>query len=128
MARLLGVNIPNEKKVLYSLTYIQGIGKHSSKVILEKLHIDPDKRTHELSDDELSKIGTEIDNNYTVEGQLRRQIQQNLVRLKKIGSYRGYRHARSLPVRGQRTRNNCRTRKGKKKTVAVKKSVKSLKS
>lgn len=128
MARLLGVNIPNEKKILYSLTYIQGIGKHVSGVILKKLNIDPDKRTHELSDDDLSKIGVEIDNHYVVEGQLRRQIQQNIARLKKIGCYRGYRHARSLPVRGQRTRNNCRTRKGKKKTIAVKKSVKSLKS
>ena len=110
------------------MTYIQGIGKYTSRVILEKLNISPDKRTHELSDDDLSKIGTEIDNNYTVEGQLRRQIQQNIVRLKKIACYRGFRHARSLPVRGQRTRNNCRTRKGKKKTIAVKKSVKSLKS
>ena len=81
MARLLGVNIPNEKKILYSLTYIQGIGKYTSEIILKKLNIDQDKRTHELSDDDLSRIGVEIDNHYVVEGQLRRQIQQNIARL-----------------------------------------------
>lgn len=127
MARLLGINIPNEKKILYSLTYIQGIGKFSSEKILVSLGIDPDRRTHEITEDELSKLGSEIDDNYVVEGQLRRQVQQNIVRLKKIASYRGFRHAKSLPCRGQRTRNNSRTRKGKKKSVMVKKSIKSLK-
>lgn len=127
MARLLGVNIPNEKKIFYSLTYIQGIGEYTSKKILEKLGINPDMRTHELTDDDLSKIGTEIDNHYVVEGQLRRQVQQNIGRLKKIQCYRGTRHIKSLPSRGQRTRNNSRTRKGKKKTTSVKKSIKSMK-
>jgi small subunit ribosomal protein S13 len=121
MARVLGVDLPNNKKIGISLTYIYGIGKTTSQQILETLKINPDIRTRDLTEEELSKLSTEIEKNYTVEGQLHRQIKQNIQRLKDIGCYRGLRHRRGLPVRGQRTRSNARTRKGPRKTVAGKK-------
>jgi len=121
MPRLLGVDIPNNKKVSYSLTSIYGIGLHRSLIICEKCGIEPDKRAFQLSEDEIGRLTTFIDDNFVVEGNLRREIQANIGRLKEIQCYRGLRHIRSLPCRGQRTRTNARTRKGKKKTVANKK-------
>lgn len=126
MPRLIGVDIPNDKKVRISLTYVYGVGQHIAEEVLEKTGIDPDKRARDLSDDELSRLATLLDKGYAVEGQLRRQLSQNIQRLKRIGCYRGMRHIRGLPVRGQNTRTNARTRKGRKKTVAVKKSVKAI--
>jgi small subunit ribosomal protein S13 len=123
---LIGVDIPNDKKVRISLTYVYGVGPHIAEEVLEKTGIDPEKRARELSDDELSRLATLLDKGYVVEGQLRRQLSQNIQRLKRIGCYRGMRHIRGLPVRGQNTRTNARTRKGRKKTVAVKKSVKAI--
>jgi small subunit ribosomal protein S13 len=123
---LIGVDIPNDKKVRISLTYVYGVGQHIAEEVLEKTGIDPDKRARDLSDDELSRLATLLDKGYAVEGQLRRQLSQNIQRLKRIGCYRGMRHIRGLPVRGQNTRTNARTRKGRKKTVAVKKSVKAI--
>lgn len=126
MPRISGVDIPNEKPVRISLRYIFGIGKTAALEICEKVGIDPQIRANKLTEDQLSKIGSVLESDYTVEGQLRRQIQQNINRLKEIGSYRGYRHRRGLPVRGQRTKTNARTRKGPRKTVAGKKSVKEM--
>lgn len=126
MPRLLGVDIPNDKIVAISLTYIFGIGRYTALQICKEVNIDPQMRANKLSEDELSKIAALLDTQYPVEGQLRRQVAQNIVRLKKIGCYRGIRHGRNLPVRGQRTRTNARTRKGKRKTVAGKKSVKAM--
>ena len=124
MARLLGVDIPNRKKIAYSLRYVYGIGPTRAHKILEETGIDPDKRTQELSEQDLSLISNYIiDNKVMVEGDLRRQITNNLKRLQSIRSYRGLRHQRGLPVRGQRTRTNARTRKGKIKTVAAKKKA-----
>ncbi len=121
MPRILGVDIPNNKKVPYSLSALFGIGLHRAGIICEKCGIDPDKRAFQLSEEELGRIASFIETNYVIEGNLRREIQANIARFKEIGCYRGYRHARSLPCRGQRTRTNSRTRKGKKKTVANKK-------
>jgi len=121
MARILGVELPNNKRIAIALTYIYGIGKYSAQQILNKLNIDGDIRAKDLGEENLSKIATEIEKNYTVEGQLHREIRQNIQRLKDIGCYRGLRHRRGLPVRGQRTRSNSRTRKGPRKTVAGKK-------
>jgi small subunit ribosomal protein S13 len=121
MPRLLGVDIPNNKKVPYALAYLYGIGLHRAKLICEKTGIDADKRSFQLSEEELGRISAFIETNYVIEGNLRREIQTNIARFKEIGCYRGYRHARNLPARGQRTRTNSRTRKGKKKTVANKK-------
>lgn len=126
MPRLVGVDIPNDKLVYISLQYIYGVGPHIATEVLEKLGIDPCKRAKDLTEDELSRLATVLDKEYMIEGALRRQIAQNIQRLKRIGCYRGLRHIRSLPARGQRTRTNARTRKGRKKTVAVKKSVKAL--
>lgn len=123
MPRIHGIDVPNNKRIVISLTYIYGIGLASAKKILETLGIDENVRAKDLKDEEVSKIAAEIENNYTVEGQLQRQIKQNLQRLKDIGCYRGLRHRRGLPVRGQRTRSNSRTRKGPRKTVAGKKRV-----
>lgn len=126
MPRLLGIDIPAEKRTEISLRYIYGVGPTLAKKICHTLGIDPDKRARELTDDELAKIANLLDNEYVVEGQLRRITQQNIGRLKDIGCYRGLRHRKSLPVRGQRTRTNARTRKGPRKTVAGKKGVKDL--
>ena len=126
MPRILGVDIPNDKIIEVALTYLYGVGPTTAVKIVEEVGIQPGIRAKNLTDDEIGKITSLLDKSYVVEGQLRRQIAQNLQRLKKIGCYRGIRHGRGLPVRGQRTRTNARTRKGKKKTVAVKKSVKAM--
>ncbi len=126
MPRIAGVDIPTDKPIWVSLSYIYGIGPVNGKAILKEANIDPQRRAKELTEEELAKIITIIDKDFPVEGALRRQIQQNIARLRDIGSYRGSRHRRSLPVRGQRTRSNARTRKGPRKTVAGKKGVKEL--
>ena len=126
MPRIAGVDIPMDKPLLISLRYVYGLGPVNTMDILKEANIDPQKRAKELSEDEIARIGNIIDRNYIVEGSLRRQIQQNVARLKDIQSYRGFRHRRGLPVRGQRTRSNARTRKGPRKTVAGKKGVKEL--
>ena len=124
MPRLAGVDIPERKKILYSLQYIHGIGPKTAAEICEQTGIDPDRLASELSDQELSSINALLDTNYVVEGALRRQVSQDVQRLKDIRAYRGDRHRRGLPARGQRTRCNARTRKGRKKTVAGKKGIK----
>ena len=124
MPRIAGVDIPENKKILYSLQYIYGVGHKTAETILQKTSIDPDRRARELTDEEVASIAVEIDSNHVVEGSLRRQLQQDIQRLKDIRCWRGDRHRRGLPVRGQRTRCNARTRKGRKKTVAGKKGVK----
>jgi len=121
MPRILGVDIPNNKKVPYSLSALFGIGLDRAIIICENCQIDVNKRAYQLTEEELGKITAFIESNYVIEGNLRREIQANVARFKEIGCYRGYRHARNLPCRGQRTRTNSRTRKGKKKTVANKK-------
>ena len=121
MAGISGVDIPNQKRVEIALTYIYGIGLTSSKKILAKTGIDPDKRAKDLTEDEISKLRDEIENHYKVEGELRREVALNIKRLVEIKCYRGIRHRRGLPVRGQRTKTNARTRKGPKHTVAGKK-------
>jgi len=126
MPRILGVDIPNDKPVIISLQYIYGIGPYLAGVLCQRTGIDPDKRARDLSEDESAKLASLLDNEYTVEGQLRRQVQQHIARLRDIGCYRGMRHRKGLPVRGQRTRTNARTRKGPRKTVAGKKGVKEL--
>jgi len=126
MPRLAGVDIPANKKVKVSLTYIYGIGPKSAHNILSATGVDPERRAKDLSEDELSRLATEIDKNYMIEGQLRRQVGQNIGRLKEIRCYRGMRHIKGLPVRGQRTKTNARSRKGPRRTVAVKRSVKSM--
>ncbi|GIW74513.1 MAG: 30S ribosomal protein S13 [Phycisphaerales bacterium] len=124
MPRIAGVDIPDRKKIYYALQYVHGIGPKFAADILAEAQIDPNRRANDLTDQEVAQIGAIIDNGYVVEGALRRQVGQNIQRLKDIRSYRGERHRRGLPVRGQRTRCNARTRKGKKKTVAGKKGVK----
>lgn len=120
MARLLGVEIPNEKRIEASLPYIYGIGRTTATKILDEAGIDPNIRTGELSDDQLAKIAHAVSNSgLMIEGDLRRDIQGHMKRLTSINCYRGYRHRRGLPVRGQRTSTNARTRKGKRKTVGV---------
>jgi len=126
MPRIAGVDIPADKPIWISLTYIYGVGRSNSRVILKEAAIDPQRRAKDLSEEELAKIIGIIDRGHPVEGALRRQVQQNVTRLRDIGSYRGARHRRSLPTRGQRTRSNARTRKGPRKTVAGKKGVKEL--
>jgi small subunit ribosomal protein S13 len=121
MPRVCGVDIPNEKRVEIALTYIYGVGRHSAQRVLADLGIRPDVRAKDLSDDEVAKIAAHIERTYRVEGVLRRTVLQNVNRLKEIGCYRGLRHRRGLPCRGQRTRCNARTRKGPAKTVANKK-------
>ena len=118
MARLAGVDLPKEKRVEIGLTYIYGIGLSSSKKILEKTGISPDVRVKDLTDDDLAKIRKVIDEDYKVEGDLRREVALNIKRLTEIGCYRGLRHRRGLPVRGQRTKTNARTRKGPRKVVS----------
>jgi small subunit ribosomal protein S13 len=126
MPRVAGVDIPNEKRIDVALTRIYGIGLHSASQILKATRIDPGVRAGKLSEDEISRIAGVIENDYVVEGQLRRQLQQNIARLRDIRCYRGIRHIRGLPVRGQRTRTNARTRKGPRKTVAGKKGIKEM--
>jgi small subunit ribosomal protein S13 len=126
MPRIAGVDIPADKPIWISLTYLYGIGRANSRVILKEAGIDVQRRAKELSEEELAKIIGIIDRAYLVEGALRRQINQNVGRLRDIQAYRGNRHRRSLPTRGQRTRSNARTRKGPRKTVAGKKGVKEL--
>lgn len=127
MPRLLGVDIPNDRQVLYSLQYLYGVGPKVAQELCHKCGIDPTRKARDLHEDELARLTALLDKDYLVEGQLRRQVGQNIARLKDINSYRGIRHRRGLPVRGQRTRTNARTRKGPKKTVAGKKGVKDLK-
>ena len=118
MARISGVDLPKEKRVEIGLTYIYGIGLSSSQKILEKTGISPDVRVKDLTDDDIAKIRKEIDKEYKVEGDLRREVALNIKRLTEIGCYRGLRHRRGLPVRGQRTKTNARTRKGPRKVVS----------
>ena len=127
MPRVLGVDIPNDKPTWISLTYLYGIGRSNSKQILKAAGVDAQKRAKELTEEEIAKILAIVEEQgFLLEGALRRQVQQNVNRLREIGSYRGNRHRRSLPVRGQRSRSNARTRKGPRKTVAGKKGVKEL--
>jgi len=122
--RIAGVDIPDRKKIFYSLQYIHGIGNKYAGDILVEAGINPDTKANELSETEVSTLNTIVDGSYLVEGALRRQVHQNIARLREIRSYRGDRHRAGLPTRGQRTRCNARTRKGKKRTVAGKKGVK----
>jgi small subunit ribosomal protein S13 len=119
MARIAGVDLPRDRKVEYALPVIFGIGLSSARKILQATGVDPNKRVRDLTDEEIAKLRAEIENNYTIEGDLRREQQMNIRRLIEIGCYRGIRHRRGLPVHGQRTRTNARTRKGPKKTVST---------
>jgi small subunit ribosomal protein S13 len=123
----MGVDIPNDKQTLYSLQYLYGVGPKVAAEICRKANVDPTKQARELHEDELGRLAGLLERDYTVEGPLRRLIGQNIQRLREIKSFRGIRHRLGLPVRGQRTRTNARTRKGPKKTVAGKKGVKDLK-
>ena len=127
MPRILGVDIPDNKPLRISLTYIYGVGPHHAAKILDEAGLDGQVRANTLNEDQLAQIANIIENNYIVEGALRRQTSQNIQRLRDIRSYRGQRHRQGLPCRGQRTKTNARTRKGRKKTVAGKKSVKGMK-
>lgn len=124
MPRIVGVDVPAQKKIGIALTYIYGVGHTTAGKILAEVGIAPESRARDLTDDEVSRIAGFIEKNLMVEGQLRRQVQQNLARLREIACYRGLRHRRGLPVHGQKTQSNARTRKGPRKTVAGKKSVK----
>jgi small subunit ribosomal protein S13 len=119
MARIAGVNIPDDKRVEVGLTYIYGVGRAAAGKILAAAKVDPSKRGRELSEEEVARLREAIEKNYRVEGELKRIVNENIKRLKQVGSYRGIRHQRGLPVRGQRTRTNARTRKGKKKTIGI---------
>ena len=121
MARIAGIDLPREKRIEIGLTYIYGIGRTSANKILELAEIDPDTRVKNLTDEQEAKLRDVIDKNFTIEGDLRREVALNIKRLTEIGCYRGVRHRRGLPVRGQRTKTNARTRKGPKKTIANKK-------
>ncbi len=121
MARIAGVDLPREKRVEIGLTYIYGIGRSSSNRILAEANVNPDTRVRDLTDDEVKRIADVIDRSQVVEGELRREVAMNIKRLQEIGCYRGIRHRRGLPVRGQKTKTNARTRKGPKRTVANKK-------
>ena len=123
MARIAGVDLPNNKKILISLTYIYGIGVTQSKNILNKVKIDINERTSELSEEQMLSIRNELSENYVVEGELRSSVGRNIKRLVDIGTYKGMRHKKGLPVNGQNTKNNSRTRKGRKRTVANKKKA-----
>ena len=127
MPRLLGVDIPNDKTTVVSLTYLYGVGPKTARDLCNKAGIAPNTPARDLVEDEVGRLANLLEKDYTVEGPLSRQINQNITRLRDIGCYRGLRHRRGLPVRGQRTRTNARTRKGPKKTVAGKKGVKDLK-
>ena len=128
MPRIVGVDIPNDKSIWIALTYIHGIGQHTSEQILKEAKIEVSTKANSLSEDELSRITQIIDRNYIVGGQLRRRVSQDIARLRDISCYRGLRHRRGLPVRGQCTQSNARTRKGPRKTVAGKKGVKEARS
>ncbi|MCD7862661.1 MAG: 30S ribosomal protein S13 [Lachnospiraceae bacterium] len=121
MARIAGVDLPREKRVEIGLTYVYGIGRASANKILEEAGVNPDTRVRDLTSDEEKRINAVIEKSYMVEGDLRREVALNIKRLQEIGCYRGIRHRKGLPVRGQKTKTNARTRKGKKKTVAGKK-------
>ena len=123
MARIAGIDLPKQKKTYIGLTYIYGIGDSIAKEILKKANVDPEKRISDLTEQEVAQIRAIMTSDYKVEGALRSEVQQNIKRLMDIGCYRGLRHRRSLPARGQRTRTNSRTRKGKRKTVAGKKKT-----
>ena len=123
MARIAGVDLPRNKKIEFALNYIYGIGLAKSKNILEKCKIDPSTKVNELKEEQVIAIRNEIGDSYQVEGELRGQVSRSIKRLMDIGSYRGIRHKRGLPTRGQNTKNNSRTRKGKKKTVSGKKNI-----
>lgn len=123
MARIAGIDLPREKRVEIALTYIYGIGRTRSRQTVDRAGVNPDTRVKDLTEEEVSKIRSLIEADYVVEGDLRREVALNIKRLQEIGTYRGLRHRRSLPVRGQRTRTNARTRKGKPKTVAGKKKA-----
>ena len=127
MPRLLGVDIPNDRKAVVSLTYLFGVGPKTARDLCQKAAVDEARPARDLTDEEISRITMILERDYIVEGPLRRQVQQNINRLKDIKSYRGIRHRLGLPVRGQRTKTNARTRKGPKKTVVGKKGVKDLK-
>lgn len=127
MARIAGVDLPRDKRIEVALTYIYGVGRSTAQEILEETGVNPDARTHELSDDDLNKLRRVIENRYKVEGALRTEVNMNIKRLMDIGCYRGIRHKKGLPVRGQRTRTNARTRKGPRQTVAGKKQAPSKK-
>jgi small subunit ribosomal protein S13 len=118
MARIEGIDLPREKRIEIGLTYIHGIGRPTSRQVLQSTRVDPDTRVRDLTEDQIALLRDFIGQNLTVEGDLRREVQMNIKRLVEIGCYRGLRHRRNLPVRGQRTRTNARTRKGPKKTVA----------
>ena len=126
MPRLMGVDIPNDKQIQYSLTYLFGVGLNVARDVCEKLGIDPTRPASDIQEEDLGRIAALLERDYTVEGPLRRQVAQNISRLREIKSYRGMRHRAGLPVRGQRTKTNSRTRKGPRKTVAGKKGVKDL--
>ena len=123
MARIAGIDLPKNKKAYIGLTYIYGVGQHTALSILEKAKINADKKIGDLTEEEVAEIRSIMTNDYKVEGALKSEVQQNIKRLMDIGSYRGLRHRRGLPVRGQRTRTNSRTRKGKRRTVAGKKKT-----
>lgn len=127
MPRLIGVDIPNDKRTIIALTYIYGVGPTLAAKVCTDLKLDPDRRAKELTDEQLGAIASYMESNFAVEGQLRRATTQTINRLRDIACFRGLRHRRGLPVRGQRTRTNARTRKGPKRTVAGKKSVKAMK-
>ncbi|MCC7011963.1 MAG: 30S ribosomal protein S13 [Planctomycetes bacterium] len=127
MPRLIGVDIPPQKRLEIALTYIYGIGRETAQKICDSTGLDRGMRARDLNEDQIAHLATYIQKTYAVEGQLRRQVAANINRLREIGCYRGMRHRRGLPVRGQRTRTNARTRKGPRKTVAGKKSVKGMK-
>jgi len=127
MPRVIGVDIPNQKRLEIALTYIYGVGKPTSQRVIAELGLDPGLKAGDLTEEQATIIANHLQKNYAVEGTLRRAIAGNISRLRDIGCYRGSRHRRGLPVRGQRTRTNARTRKGPKKTVAGKKSVKGMK-
>ena len=120
MARIAGVDIPNEKQVLFSLPYIYGIGRPMAARILEQTKVDPATKVRDLTDDEVARLRAVIEGDHVVEGDLRREVRQNIQRLIEINCYRGYRHRRGLPVRGQRTKTNARTRRGVRRTVSGK--------
>jgi small subunit ribosomal protein S13 len=123
MARIAGVDIPREKQTEISLTYIFGIGRATARKVLERTNVEPRKKVSDLTDDEVNRLREVVERELTVEGDLRRQVRQNIQRLIDIGCYRGQRHRRNLPVRGQRTRTNARTRRGPKRTVGVRKKA-----
>ncbi len=123
MPRLIGVDVPNNKRIVIGLTYIHGVGHTTAARICKETGIEPSTRGRDLTEDELSRLASVIDANVRVEGELRRQVAQNISRLREIGCYRGLRHRRGLPCRGQRTRTNARTKKGRKRTVAGKKTA-----